>query len=213
MIQDGNAGRDLIQVGRDYIRHINVNIASGNWLTVGVSLLPAIATVFVAGTGIKLTLEVVQEQVLPTIITKFSRDSVALTPQIDSLSTSENKSGSDSTNAFQAKSQIEETKIATNIKSLQETKKCRKCDLIGVNLSNADLVGADLREANLSGANLSGASLKDVKLSRANLERANLYNAELIGSNLSNAQLQRTNLSYANLSLANLKKLSCKKPT
>ena len=57
MSQDGSAGRDLIQVGRDYIRHINVNIASGNWLMAGVSLLPAIVTLGVVGTGVKFTVE------------------------------------------------------------------------------------------------------------------------------------------------------------
>ncbi|MGK7893424.1 MAG: tetratricopeptide repeat protein, partial [Xenococcus sp. (in: cyanobacteria)] len=57
MSQDGSAGRDLVQVGRDYIRHINVNIASGNWLTAGVSLLPAIVALGLAGTGVKFAVD------------------------------------------------------------------------------------------------------------------------------------------------------------
>lgn len=42
MSQNEQAGRDIIKVGRDYIRHIQINILSGNWGTVIVSLIPVL---------------------------------------------------------------------------------------------------------------------------------------------------------------------------
>ena len=198
MAQDGRAGRDLIQVGRDYIRYINVNIASGNWLTVGVSLLPAIATILVAGTGVKLTADVTYKKLVEVGIIKNSETTLdTATPINSEPSTSTNTSPL-------SEAKPEEAEISTNVNKLLKSKKCRQCDLSGADLSGADLVGADLREANLSRANLSGASLKDANLSKAILEGTNLHSVELINTDLSNAQLKGATLEKANLGLANL---------
>lgn len=40
MSQNGNAGRDLIQVGRDYIRYIQFNFSTGHWGAAILALLP-----------------------------------------------------------------------------------------------------------------------------------------------------------------------------
>jgi hypothetical protein len=46
--QSGRAGKDLIQVGRDYVRNIQINFATGNWLMVAALVLPTIV-IFYAG--------------------------------------------------------------------------------------------------------------------------------------------------------------------
>jgi uncharacterized protein YjbI with pentapeptide repeats len=88
-------------------------------------------------------------------------------------------------------------------------KKGERADLIGADLSRANLIGADLSRADLSRANLIGADLSRADLIGANLigadlSRANLIGANLIGANLSRANLIGANLSRANLSGANL---------
>lgn len=40
MSQNGKAGRDLLQVGRDYIRYVQFNFSAGNWGTGILTLLP-----------------------------------------------------------------------------------------------------------------------------------------------------------------------------
>ena len=40
MSQKASAGRDLLQIGRDYVRYITVNIWSGNWGAVIIALIP-----------------------------------------------------------------------------------------------------------------------------------------------------------------------------
>jgi len=82
-------------------------------------------------------------------------------------------------------------------------------DLIGADLSDANLIGANLFRANLSRANLIGANLFRADLSRANLigadlNEANLNEADLIEANLSEANLSSADLIEANLSDANL---------
>ena len=84
-------------------------------------------------------------------------------------------------------------------KQLNETNICKKCDLTGAYLENADLYKADLYGANLTKANLGGASL-----GRANLKFANLTGAYLAGANLGGANLVDANLAHANLKGANL---------
>ncbi len=74
----------------------------------------------------------------------------------------------------------------------------------GAELSEAILIGANLRFANLSNSNLTGANLSEANLIGANLGFANLSNAELINSNLSEANLYSSNLSKANLRFADL---------
>lgn len=46
--QFGKAGKDLIQVGRDYVRNIQINFAAGNWLMVATLVVPAVV-LFYAG--------------------------------------------------------------------------------------------------------------------------------------------------------------------
>ncbi|MGD2181866.1 pentapeptide repeat-containing protein [Lusitaniella coriacea] len=174
MAQDGNAGRDLIQVGRDYVRHININIASGNWLVVAISLIPPILAFSLLGIGVQWTVNVIQPA------------SVNLSEPADP------------------------DKVAQRVQKLLETKKCRKCDLRGADLSDRDLSGADLRNTDLSRASLRKTSLKDAKLSGANLEKANfsdaeLFNADLSDANLYEASFYKVEMSYSNLSGANLR--------
>lgn len=57
MSNHNNAGRDIIQSGRDYIKTIQVNFASGNIVTAIISTLPVIMAVFIVGSTVKWTLE------------------------------------------------------------------------------------------------------------------------------------------------------------
>jgi uncharacterized protein YjbI with pentapeptide repeats len=77
-------------------------------------------------------------------------------------------------------------------------------DLIGANLSSANLYRANLSSANLSRANLSEASLSGADLYRANLSSTNLSGANLSRVNLSDVNLTGADLYGANLSWANL---------
>ena len=72
-------------------------------------------------------------------------------------------------------------------------------DLSRADLSRADLMGADLMGADLSRADLMGADLSDANLSRANLNHANLSDANLRGANLNHANLMGADLSRADL--------------
>lgn len=51
MHQKASAGKDLVQVGRDYFRHIQLNILSGNWGAVIVALIPLFLFLY----GVKAT--------------------------------------------------------------------------------------------------------------------------------------------------------------
>ena len=57
-------------------------------------------------------------------------------------------------------------------------------DLIGTNLTAADLSRSNLAYTDLSGANLTGANLKGANLTGADLSGANLTGANLKGANL-----------------------------
>jgi hypothetical protein len=72
-------------------------------------------------------------------------------------------------------------------------------DLSGADLSNANLISADLSYTNLKGANLIGAHI-----SIANLYNANLIGAQLIGANLIGTQCSKAMLNTADLSNADL---------
>lgn len=74
-----------------------------------------------------------------------------------------------------------------------------KVNLSGANLSAANLQEAILMKANLSGANLLRANLHSANLSRANLHMADLYGADLRRSNLLGADLSEAYLPNANL--------------
>jgi hypothetical protein len=81
-------------------------------------------------------------------------------------------------------------------------------DLRGLNLSNMDLEGAKLEDADLRGANLEGAKLEDANLRGANLKNADLRGANLSDTNLDNAILIGANLDDAILRGASLKDTS-----
>lgn len=91
-----------------------------------------------------------------------------------------------------------------NLQKLLATKKCRRCDLSGVNLTRANLSGADLKGADLSSAVLSSANLFQAELQSSNLEKAKLDGANLYGIRLNEADLGGVDLSGANLSRAYL---------
>lgn len=73
-------------------------------------------------------------------------------------------------------------------------------DLIGANLSGADLFKADLRGAGLNRANLHRANLNGADLNRANLSRAGLLGADLIEADLTVARVGYT--TFANVDLS-----------
>jgi Pentapeptide repeats (8 copies) len=86
-----------------------------------------------------------------------------------------------------------------------------RANLIEANLTDADLRRANLFKANLSGADLSWAKLKktdliDADLSEADLSGAKLEKTNLIGADLSEADLSGANLSKTKLIRANLSK-------
>jgi uncharacterized protein YjbI with pentapeptide repeats len=89
-----------------------------------------------------------------------------------------------------------------NVKRLLQTKKCYRCDLAGVDLSDKNLNEADLEGANLAGCNLEKtdlgkAILKGASLVGANLKKANLKGADLYKANLSDADLTDANFENA----------------
>ncbi|WP_017317726.1 pentapeptide repeat-containing protein [Mastigocladopsis repens] len=108
-----------------------------------------------------------------------------------------------------------------NLETLNRTKKCSNCYLVGVtlgykNLERADLEGANLRGAragcnlNLKGANLRGADLRGFSvgcglylqgadLRGANLKGAYLGTAKLRGADLTGVDLSNVNLAGADL--------------
>jgi len=102
-----------------------------------------------------------------------------------------------------------------NLETLIRTKKCSKCNLVGVDLVTASLENADLRGANLRGARSSCASLNGADLSGADLRgfsyscypRLDLQGANLRGANLEGANLASANLRGADLSDVDLSKV------
>jgi len=61
MSQSGNAGKDVVQVGRDYFKHLQLNILSGNWGSVVIALIPLLLFFY----GVKATGDTVAEIVSP----------------------------------------------------------------------------------------------------------------------------------------------------
>ena len=80
-----------------------------------------------------------------------------------------------------------------------------EANLEGANLEEAILTGAILKFANLTGANLTGAILKFANLTGANLEGAILTGANLRGTNLRGAFMPGADLRDAILRDANLR--------
>ena len=81
-----------------------------------------------------------------------------------------------------------------------------KIDLSGVDLSEANLSGANLSEANLSGADLSNTNLSFANLTLANLSFAYLSSVDFSCANLTEADLSGAYLNQANFSFADLNK-------
>jgi len=73
-----------------------------------------------------------------------------------------------------------------------------------INLLGADLSGANLIRAYLKNASLRGTNLQEADLRGAKLQGADLYNAYLSGAKLNVADLRETDLGYAQLSPTNL---------
>ena len=96
-----------------------------------------------------------------------------------------------------------------DLDKLKKTKECFKCDLSGVDLSNAKLVdsdmgGLDLSDSNLRKADLNGVSfyasdLEGVDFTGANLVRAKFQFADLTGAVLRDAKLDFANMDRAKL--------------
>jgi uncharacterized protein YjbI with pentapeptide repeats len=135
--------------------------------------------------------------------------------------------------------QVGSIKVFDSRKVLISSKKCRNCNLAGVNLSglnldDVDVSGANfvdsnldntrLQKANFDHASLSGATLEnsnceDASFSEANLMDSNLENsnckgasftgANLMDSNLDSTRLQKANFGHATLSGANLNYSNC----
>ena len=84
-------------------------------------------------------------------------------------------------------------------------------DLTGANLTDAYLRGANLSGAKLIKANLTNAILENVNLHDADLTEANFYKANLTNAILTEACLRQTNLTKAFLAQANLTEAHCYK--
>lgn len=63
MSQKGNAGRDLIQVGRDYFRYLQVNIQAGNWVVVLVNFSLIFFVLGMVGLGAKTGVKEIQSRI------------------------------------------------------------------------------------------------------------------------------------------------------
>ncbi|WP_109051907.1 pentapeptide repeat-containing protein [Azospirillum sp. TSA6c] len=82
-------------------------------------------------------------------------------------------------------------------------------DLMGLNLTRANLIGAKLRGANLTradlmGAKLTGADLRDTDLTHVDLTHADLRDATLMRADLTSAALTRADLMGAGLNRVTL---------
>lgn len=72
------------------------------------------------------------------------------------------------------------------------------------NLAFSKLTDAILNEANLLGSNLSGADMAYAEITKSDFTYANLENVRLIGANLQSSDLRYANLKNADLSFADL---------
>jgi beta-lactamase regulating signal transducer with metallopeptidase domain len=86
-----------------------------------------------------------------------------------------------------------------------------EANLEGANLENAKLMGADLKEANLKNAILTGAKLQGANLKEATLEGTVFTGAELTGADLKEVDLTGKDLRGIRLIGANLKEASLKR--
>ncbi len=95
-------------------------------------------------------------------------------------------------------------RTGVSLNTLEETKKCIKCDLGAGEFQGGHLQGINLEGANLERANFGGALLQGSLFQRANLVKANFENAQLQGADLRNANLDGANFVGANLQGADL---------
>ena len=96
MSQKGNVGGNLVQVGRDYIKVIQINISSGNWVTAFIAcLLPFLAVLGLIETGdrvIKASLE--SNLIKPSLVNTISKLGFSETALAESTSAIESASQS-----------------------------------------------------------------------------------------------------------------------
>lgn len=102
---------------------------------------------------------------------------------------------------------------ATNVQRLILTNRCRRCDLVGTDLSKTHLIGADLRGAILTGANLSWSNLEGADFTGAHLTGANftgafLTNASLVNTTLDHANFSQAQIYYADVTGASMENLN-----
>ncbi len=95
------------------------------------------------------------------------------------------------------------------VQQLLQTGVCSRCNLMDVNLEEANLEGAEISRSDLTRANLKGSNLVQADLEGANLEGADLVNANLgranlQGANLNNAYLEGADLIRVNMANADL---------
>ena len=93
-------------------------------------------------------------------------------------------------------------------------------NMMGCNLSMAQLDGALMRNVKCNDADLRGAQLVGANLTNANLSRARMSRMHIAGgveaewpTNLTDADLRSANLSGADLRQANFEGQCCKRPT
>lgn len=82
----------------------------------------------------------------------------------------------------------------------------RRCVLAGSQLVGVDLSHADLRDAGFGRADLSGAVLRGADMRRAKLVSTRLVGTDLEGANLTQADLTSADLSNARLNGASLRR-------
>jgi serine/threonine-protein kinase len=77
--QTGSAGKNLIQVGRDYIRYIRLNIAAGNWVIVIFNFIIIAVVVYGLGKGTESVVKLINESVQKIIVSKDSTNKAKIT--------------------------------------------------------------------------------------------------------------------------------------
>jgi uncharacterized protein YjbI with pentapeptide repeats len=87
--------------------------------------------------------------------------------------------------------------IKDNRSTLIETRKCRYCDLRGVDLQGENLDDVDLTGALLRNSDFSGASLNNARLPNTDLTEAEFDNAYIRNTDFSNADLERADFTGA----------------
>ena len=87
--------------------------------------------------------------------------------------------------------------ISDNRTRLIETRKCRYCDLRGVDLQGENLDDIDVTGALLRNADFTRASLNNARLPHTDLTAADFDNAYIRNADFSNADLERADFTGA----------------